>query len=133
MPPKRELTRRITEAVHPFLEKKETISRSADVLKGPKTLLASMLTPIGYFALERPRYVALTNRRLLVVIPPARRGGEPRLEAAFPREDVTVERFDQGPVWARLVLRTPGGRLGLNFARVWRDEAAFLTRKLGGD
>ena len=128
---KKELTRRVHDVCAPFVEKGETLMQAAETLKGPKTSIAALLTPIGFFLLERPRHLALTNRRLLVVIPPARVArGQPQLEAVWDRSDIEVASFEPTRIWTRMVLRTPVGYLGFNFARVWRAEAEFLNRKL---
>lgn len=130
MATKSELTRRMTSVLKPFLEKGEKLMRAADSLKGPKTLYASFLTPVGFFIAERPRYVGLTSHRLLVVIPPARRGAAARLDMEAPRQDVEVLGFEQGRLWTRMVVGIEGRSVGLNFARIWRAEAEFLHRKL---
>jgi hypothetical protein len=130
MATKSELTRRMTTVIKPFLEKGEKLMRAADALKGPKTIIASFLTPVGFFIAERPRYVGLTSHRVLVVIPPARRGGRARLEYDVPRREAEVGPLERGRLWTRMVLRVEGRPVGLNFARIWRDEAAFIHRKL---
>lgn len=130
MATKSELTRRMTSIVSPFLEKGEKLMRAADSLKGPKTIIASFLTPVGFFIAERPRYVGLTSHRLLVVVPPARRGGRARLDLEAPRDEVEVLSFEQGRLWTRVVLGIEGRPVGLNFARIWRQEAEFIHRKL---
>jgi hypothetical protein len=130
MATKSELTRRMTSVLKPFLEKGEKLMRAADSLKGPKTIYASFLTPVGFFIAERPRYVGLTSHRLLVVIPPARRGAEARLDMEAPRQDVDVVAFEQGRLWTRIVVGIEGRSVGLNFARIWRPEAEFIHRKL---
>lgn len=132
MATKSELNRRMAGVISPFLEKGEKLMRVADSLKGPKTIIASFLTPVGFFIAERPRYVGLTNRRLLVIIPPARRGGRARLEYGVPREDVDLAPLETGRLWTRMVLRLDGRSVGLNFARIWREEATFIHRKLSG-
>lgn len=132
MATKSELIRRMNTVISPFLEKGEKLMRAADSLKGPKTLYASFLTPVGFFIAERPRYVGLSSLRLLVVIPPARRGGLARLDVEAPREDIEVISFEQGRLWTRMVLAVEGRSVGLNFARIWRPEAEFIHRKLEG-
>lgn len=128
---KRELTGKLKEAVRPFLAEGERPRVVADVLKGPRTILASLLTPIGFFLLERPRYVVLTGARLLVLIPPARERGEPRIEHDLRREDLRLDEERLGQIWTRLVLRDAAGlRIPLNFARVWSQEAEQIAEAL---
>jgi hypothetical protein len=130
---KRDRIQRAKEAAAPFLEERETVMRAAEGFRGPKTIYASLLGPIGYLLLERPRQVVLTGRRLLVLIPPARGARPSKLDVAVEREAVEVASYEEGRLWARLVLRTGNARpLPLNFARMWHDEAVFLRRKLEG-
>jgi len=118
------------DAARPYLDPGEKARVAADVLKGPKTVLASLLSPIGFFMLERPRYAVLTKRRLLLVIPPARARGRSGLDAAWSREDLEVESFGTPGIWTRMVLRTPDGRVGLNFSRAWRDQAEIIHAQI---
>ena len=128
MATKKELVERIQRAAKPFRESGEKVRQVADVLRGPKTMYASLLTPIGFFMLEKPRYRILTDRRLLVLEPPVRGRGAPDLEVAYPRDEVRVLRWEPGSIWNRLELAHPGGRTGFNFARAWRHDAeAFFT------
>lgn len=133
MPSRESQTRAVRETVAPFLDEGETLMRAAEAMKGPSTFWSAMLGPIGYFLLQRPRHVGLTGARLVVAIPPARRGGTRRLDVAVEREGLEVVEFSAGRLWTRLVLRAADGRrIPLNFARIWRSEAQFLHRKLGG-
>lgn len=128
---KRDRIQRAKEAAAPFLEERETVMRAAEAFRGPKTIYASLLGPIGYLLLERPRQVVLTGRRLLVLIPPARGAQPSKLDVAVDRTAVEAVTFEQGRLWTRLVLRAGNERpLPLNFSRMWRDEAMFLRRKL---
>lgn len=128
---KKEKVERAREGAAPFLEERETVMRAAEAFRGPKTIYASLLGPIGYLLLERPRQVILTNRRVLILIPPARGGGPSKLDVAVDRGDVGIVSYETGRLWTRLVLRPPEGRpVPLNFARLWREEAGFLHRKL---
>ena len=127
---KRDLEERIRLGVSGFLRGGEQVLELAEVMKGPRTLIASLLTPIGFFLLERPRNLVLTPARLLVTVPPARGGGETKLEAALDRSDIRVAGWEPSRLWTRLVLEHPGGRLGVNFARVWRDEALAIRSAL---
>lgn len=123
---------RLLEGVEPALERGERVEQVAEALKGPRTLLASLLG-LGYLLAERPRWVALTERRLLLVTPPARGGGPGRLELAWPREEVRVQGFEVSGPWTRIVVAAPGRRpVGLNFPRPWRAEAEAIRRALGG-
>lgn len=119
------------ETVAPFLERKERILRAAEAMKGTRTTLAALLGPIGYFLLLRPRHVALTNRRVIVAIPPARGGRPPKLDLAIDREGTEVVEHRSGRLWVRIVLRDAHGlRVPLNFARVWHEDAEFLRRRV---
>jgi len=130
---KRDRIQRAKAAAAPFLEERETVMRAAECFRGPKTIYASLLGPIGYLLLERPRQVVLTGRRLLVLVPPARGGGASKLDVALEREAVEVASYEEGRLWSRLVLRAGDPRpVPLNFARMWHEEAVFLRRKLGG-
>ena len=129
---KKDLVRQVEDAARPFLERGETLMRAAEALRGPKPLLASLLSPLGFFLLERPRFVVLTNRRLLLVIPPPRARAAARLDTALPRDSIEVESYEATGIWARLILRAGSARHPLNFARVWRTEADLLHRKLAG-
>ena len=131
MPPKRSLATRVRETAAPFLEDKERVLRAAEAMKGPRTIWAALLGPIGFFLFLRPRHVALTNRRVIVAIPPARGAGTPKLDVTLDRNDTEVVEHTVGRLWVRLVLRDSSGRrVPLNFARVWREDAEFLRRRL---
>lgn len=104
--------------------------RAAEAMKGSRPTLAALLGPIGYFLLLRPRHVALTNRRLIVAIPPARGAGTPKLDLALDRRATRVVEHRVGRLWVRLVLEEGGRRVPLNFARLWHEDAEFLRRKL---
>ena len=133
MPPKKTPSARVRETAAPFLEDKERVLRAAEAMKGPRTIWAALLGPIGFFFLLRPRHVALTNRRVIVATPPARGGGLPKLDVTLDRNDTEVVEHAVGRLWIRLVLRDSGGRrVPLNFARVWREDAEFIRRRLSG-
>lgn len=134
MPPrKKSLEQRVRETATPFLEEKERVLRAAEAMKGTRTTLAALLGPIGYFFLLRPRHVALTNRRVVVAIPPARGAGTPKLDLALDRTKTEVAEHRVGRLWVRLVLRDASGRrVPLNFARLWHEDAEFLRRRLSG-
>lgn len=105
--------------------------RAAEALKGTRPIRAALLGPIGYFLLLRPRHVALTNRRVIVAIPPPRAAGAPHLDVALDRRGTEVVEHEVGRLWVRLVLRDEEGRrVPLNFARLWHGEAEFLRRRL---
>lgn len=132
MPPgKQSLAARVRQTAAPFLQERERVLRAAEAMKGPRTIWAALLGPIGFLLLLRPRHVALTNRRLIVAIPPARGGGVPKLDVALDRVGTEVVEHRVGRLWVRLVLRdAEGRRVPLNFARVWRGEAEALRRRL---
>lgn len=128
---KKSLSARVRETAAPFLEDRERVLRAAEAMKGPRTIWAAMLGPIGYFILLRPRHVALTNRRVIVAIPPARGAGAPRLDLTLDRQETEVAEHAVGRLWVRLVLRdSTGRRVALNFARLWHEDAEFLRRRL---
>lgn len=131
MPPrKKSVANRVRETAAPFLEEKERVLRAAEAMKGTRTTWAAMLGPIGYFFLLRPRHVALTNRRVIVAIPPARGGGTPKLDLTLDRRGTDVVEHRVGRLWVRLVLEEGGRRVPLNFARLWHEDAEFLRRRL---
>lgn len=133
MPPRKtSLAARVRATAEPFLGEKERVLKAAEAMKGTRTTMAALLGPIGYFLLLRPRHVALTNRRIVVAIPPARGGGTPKLDLALDRTATEVVEHRPGRLWTRIVLQDEEGRrVALNFSRPWHEEAEFLRRRLG--
>ena len=117
MATKSELTQRMTTVIKPYLEKGEKLSRVADALKGPKTIIASFLTPVGFFIAERPRYVDLPTPAGLGFVHPA-------------GDDTAHVKVVEGTYYVcpeRIRLRVLAGLVAFRDAAPFEGSGAFLS------
>lgn len=126
--------KRVTEAARPHLLPEEQLLVAAmGVRSRPRRrFLLSLLSPILTAFEQRPYYVALTDRRLLILKPGLTSGKVVEQVLAEPRSTVRLEDVRHGPLWSVLGLRQqPSGEpWRLEFSRTWRGEAHALEQRL---
>jgi hypothetical protein len=127
---KEKLRQRFTEAVEPELEPGEQLVAGAYAVAGPNPWLASVIGAIGMLLMGmRGYYVAVTDRRVMLVRATMWRSRPAGLAFAEPLASVEVTRVRSRVIWSSLRYRRPGGRrMRLNFHRIWRDDMqAFVA------
>lgn len=122
--------RRIEEAVGGRLEPGEELRDSGMCQLVRSRLLPALFGPIAQAFANRPHYVALTDRRVLL-LRPSLTGKREELVFADPVETVEVASAKDGMVRMRLVLRrATGEELRLEFAPGWRETGRALRDAL---
>ena len=118
------------QAVRTVLEPGEQLAALAMATVGPRLWVHLLLGPIATAFLERPHYVAVTDRRLLV-LKPSLTGNQTHLVWAEPRDTVRVLDF-RSRFGTRLRLRRmrDGAVIHLSFARAWRGQAGAIQAAL---
>ena len=131
---KKKYLRRGVEALAAVLEANEDAQDLAHVSIGPSPMLLYALG--GTYAAMiflKPHYIAMTDRRVILIRASFWSARGLSLVLAEPRETVTADRFRPGIyLFAAFVLRTAGGgQRRLNFRRtLWKAEAEAMFRKL---
>src|SRR5438552_19151231 len=78
-------------------------------------------------------YMAVTDRRVIFMVPSFLSGRPRGLGHADPRRAVAVSDVRRKGIWSRALYRRPDGtNLRLNFHRVWSKEMDGVLRALGG-
>lgn len=118
------------QAVRPVLEPGEQLSALALATIGRRAWVDLFLGPIVTMFLERPHYVAVTDRRLLI-LKASLTGQQTDLFWAEPRDTVRVLdfRFRFGTS-LRLRRLRDGAIIRLSFARAWRGQAEAIRAAL---
>lgn len=122
--------RRIVEAVEGRLEPDEHIRVSAMCTVVRSGVLPVLLGPIAQAFTNRPHYIALTDRRLLL-LRPTLSGKDEELVFADPLETAEVVSAKDGLVQTKIVLRrATGDEVRLEFAPGWRKDATTIRGAL---
>lgn len=124
------LRQHMEQVVRTVLEPGEQLAVLALASIGPRLWVHLLLGPIATTFLERPHYVAVTDRRLLV-LKPSLTGHQTRLVWAEPRDTVRVLDFrSRFGTSLRLRRVRDGAVIHLSFARTWRDQAGAIRAAL---
>jgi len=123
----------IASATRAFLRPDERVVDALEARIGPGFLATSMLFGIlGFVYARRPRWVVLTDQRLLLLKPRSLLRREPALDLFIPLGDIRAQRVGGGADVFRIRLAASSGlRIGLNFHPRWHRAASRLARALG--
>jgi hypothetical protein len=127
---KEKLRGRFTEAVEPELEPGERLVAGGYAVAGPNPWLYSLIGVIGMLLLGvRGYYVAVTDRRVILIRATLWRSRPAGLAFAEPLSSVEVTQVRSRAIWSSLRYRRPDGkRMRLHFHRFWRDDMkAFVA------
>jgi hypothetical protein len=121
------------EALASVLEPGERVEAAAAVRTGPSPWLAVGVGVLILYALGmRMYYLAVTNRRVIFMVPSFWSGRPRGLGHADPKGEVAVSDVRRKGVWSRATYRRPDGTaLRLNFHRAWSTEMESVLRALG--
>jgi hypothetical protein len=127
---KKLLRQHMEQAVRTVLEPGEQVRAMAFCTIPPPWWWYVMLGPLAIPFLERPHYVAVTDRRV-VLLKPSLTGREAPLVWTGPRGAVSVVEFRSRLKSKIRLRRVDGGEVHLKFARSWREEAEAVRKALG--
>jgi hypothetical protein len=133
---KKETTQRqFNDALASILEPGERVEAGAAVRTGPSPWLAVGIGMLLLYALGmRFYYMAVTDRRVIFMVPSFWSGRPQGLGHADARGAVAVTNVRRGTVWTRASYRRPDGTsLRLNFHRIWSEETEAILRALAAD
>lgn len=134
------LTDRVRERVntaidpHPMPDERLLVAAIGTRSRRRRQFLLSLVNPMLTAFTQRPYYVALTDRRLLVLKPGLARANVVEEVLAEPRSTVRVEGARHGRLRSVLALRRQPSdeEWRFEFGRMWRSEVTTLTQSLGG-
>ncbi|MGH7371175.1 MAG: hypothetical protein ACREJK_04960 [Candidatus Methylomirabilales bacterium] len=126
---KERLRQHMEQAVRAVLEPGEQVRAMAFGTVPPRWWGYAILGPLAITFLEWPHYVAVTDRRV-ILLKPSLTGRETQLVWTGPRGAVSVLEFRLRLKTRIRLRRADGSEVLLNFARSWRDEAEAIRRAL---
>lgn len=126
---------RVNTAIDPHLMPDERLLVAAIGTRSRRRrqFLLSLVNPMLTAFTQRPYYVALTDRRLLVLKPGLARANVVEEVLAEPRSTVRVEGARHGRLRSVLALRRQPSdeEWRFEFGRTWRSEVMALEQALG--
>jgi hypothetical protein len=130
---KKETTRQqFSEAIAAELQPGERVLAGGFTVSGPSPMLAAAVGAAGMLLLGmRSYYMAVTDRRV-VMMRASGMSGRPRgLAFADPRAGVSITKVRSAAVWSHLKYRRPDGKqMRLNFHRKWRDDMEAIVQSM---
>jgi hypothetical protein len=128
---KETMVRRAWEALQGMLEPGEQVAAASLAESGPSVYLA-LVSAWLRLLLNRPYYMAVTDRRVMFVRLSKMTYKPKRLEWSDPRAAVAIVENSPGSMWSHMRYRRPdGSQMRLNYYRTWRDDMAGVIQALG--
>lgn len=129
---KETIRQQFTDALSPVLDSGERVVAAGYTVSGPSPWLTGALGIVLMLALGmRYYYVAVTDRRVLLMKASLLTQKPKGLALAFPVAAVKVAAVNPAGVWSNLRLQPPSGKqMRLNFHRIWREEMGQVAKAI---
>ena len=130
---KETIRQQFSDALAPVLDPGERVVAAGYAVSGPSPWLTGALGIVLMLALGmRYFYVAVTDRRVLLMKASLMTQKPKGLALAFPVTAVKVAAVNRAGVWSNLKLQPPSGKqMRLNFHRIWREEMDQVAKAIG--